>query len=109
MEKSTQSTLIKVALYAGGAYIAYLIVSKLWNAGKAATAPVANAIADAYSAVALPGDVAQLTRIKLPSGALIDPAQGQMLSVGDNTAQWRYQNRTYTLGPRDATGVYPAS
>lgn len=109
MDKSTRTTLLNVALYAGGAYVVYLILSKLWNKGKDAAKPVADLIANTYSAIALPGDVQNTTRIRLPSGALIDPAQGNFLSIGDNTAQWAYSNRTYTLGPRDASGVYPAS
>jgi hypothetical protein len=93
--------LINVALVSAGIYILYKILQKV-------TAPVidplAQGIANTYSWLTLPGDVVVTGNINLPDGSQVPIANIFI----DDSMQFVYNGRTYTVTGRDANGNYNA-
>jgi hypothetical protein len=130
VERSTTNTLLKLALYAGAAYVGYKYLlkpflaglDKLGKLGQQVTEPVANAISSAYLWWTLPPPIGVTGQFVLQdSGAFIDPTSVKVTWINSDAAfdpraanyngqlpTIVYRGITYVLGPHDANGNYPA-
>lgn len=101
MSSSINNKLINVALMGVGIYVLYKLLQKI-------TAPVidplAQGIASSYLYFTSPGDVTVTGNIILPNGSQVPIANIYI----DDSMQFVYNGRTYTVTGRDANGNYNA-
>lgn len=105
----TTTDYLRIGAGVAAAYLLYQLVSKTPAALKTATAPVAGAIASAWSALTLSPVLTVEGNILFPDGTST-PLAGQTVKTdSDGNVYVLNQGGLYQLGQSDANGNWPAS